>query len=320
MRFKIIIISLIGAICLTGCKKGAEDVVVTDENVQNTVIDTVVDIEDVDTTEESKEDDFVDRNAEAVEPIEDLEEGIDTIDVNKITKADLADVIAQIEASRPKKDEDEVKDDGKSNNSNSSNTSNTSNKGGANTGGNTGGNIISNTKNNTKQESSSTKTTTEKKEPTKKKEPTPTPKPKSNKYAAVNLDGADVLVTVKVTGTKKGDSAEKILKDVEDENGATFGAIANKGYMLVVTNIKVTLPSSMTGYTLDCIPEIRIRDTKGKLINNEAVYVYVGELGEYDNSGLTKTYDIIYEIPEGTNSYMIQFGKYGADNYNYIVK
>ena len=316
MRFRIIVISLIGAICLTGCKKGAEDVVVTDDNVQNTVIDTVVNIEDVDTTEESNEDDFVDRNTEAVETIEDLEEDTDTIDVNKVTKDDLADVIAQMEASRPKKDEAEVKDDSKSNNSNSSNNSNTSNKGGA----NTGGNIISNTKNNTKQESSSTKTTTEKKEPTKKKEPTPTPKPKSNKYAAVNLDGADVLVTVKVTGTKKGASAEKLLKDVEDENGATFGAIANKGYMLVVTNIKVTLPSSMAGYTLDCIPEIRIRDTKGKLINKEAVYVYVGELGEYDNSGLTKTYDIVYEIPEGTNSYMIQFGEYGADNYNYIVK
>ena len=154
---------------------------------------------------------------------------------------------------------------------------------------------------------------------------TPTPKPttvpkKSNEYAAVNTAGGNVLVTVKVKDIKKGKSAEKLLEDVEDENGASFGAIANKGYDIVVAKITVKLPSSMEGFTQDCIPDIRIRDAKGNLINGEAVYVYVGKLGDYNNSGLTKTYDVVFEIPEGTNTYMMQFGTYGEDNYNYIVK
>ena len=165
--------------------------------------------------------------------------------------------------------------------------------------------------------------------PTAKPTPKPTPKPtakpttapkKSNEYAAVNIAGGNVLVTVKVKDIKKGKSAEKLLEDVEDENGASFGAIANKGYDIVVAKITVKLPSSMEGFTQDCIPDIRIRDAKGNLINGEAVYVYVGKLGDYNNSGLTKTYDVIFEIPEGTNTYMMQFGTYGEDNYNYIVK
>lgn len=173
----------------------------------------------------------------------------------------------------------------------------------------------------TKNKATPTKTPSKTNTPTAKPTPKPTTAPKkSNKYAAVNIEGGNVLVTVKVKDIKKGKSAEKLLEDVEDENGASFGAIANKGYDIVVAKITVKLPSSMEGFTQDCIPDIRIRDAKGNLINGEAVYVYVGKLGDYNNSGLTKTYDVVFEIPEGTNTYMMQFGTYGEDNYNYIVK
>lgn len=302
----IIMICLAGTTWLYGCKKETNTVVDTEDISQNESIDNVEDVVIIDEVDE-----FVDRNSEALNIDGDSEYIEGNEDVAITTKDDLMAIISQMEAERDKSNASDIKNDDSKNES-KDNGNSAGNKGGGTVIG--GGSL--------KQDKGNTETGNEKKDTTPKStpKPTPTPKPSSGKYASVNLDGADVLVTIKVTGTKKGSSAEKLLRGIEDENGASFGAIANKGYTTVVSNIKVTLPSYMDGYTLDCIPEIRVRDTKGNIINGEAVYVYVSELGDYDNSGLTKTYDIIYELPEGTNSYMIQFGEYGEDNYNYIVK
>ena len=146
------------------------------------------------------------------------------------------------------------------------------------------------------------------------------PVKKRTDIASIDFDGTEVLASIKVNSVKRGNKAVELLKDAEDDDGASFGAVANTGYEIVVVNFKVTLPSNTANYNGDCIPDIRVRGKDGKLINGEAVYVYTGELGDYENNGRTKTYDIVFEIPEIISKYSIQFGTYGADNYMWYSK
>lgn len=144
--------------------------------------------------------------------------------------------------------------------------------------------------------------------------------PKRTDRAAVNFDGTEIVTSIKINNTKRGSKAVEVLEDAEDTNGASFGTVANKDYEIVIVNFTITLPSNIVNYNEECIPEIRVRGTDGKLLNGEAVYIYVGELKNYKNDGRSKTYDIVFEIPKKVGKYSIQFGISGADNYVWYSK
>ena len=138
--------------------------------------------------------------------------------------------------------------------------------------------------------------------------------------ASVEYNGDDILVDIQVKDLVRGAKAVEILEKAEVENRASFGTVANNGYEIVIMKIEVTLPDNLTNYVGSCIPDIRVRDKNGELINNEAVYVYAGELRDYDNTGTVKTYDVIFEIGKNVKNYSVQFGTYEKENYIWYSK
>ena len=317
---------------LAACKKKET----TDEM---NVIDNTEEYVDgsIDTGEytDNTNEEFVDNNADYFDPSELYEDDTENTDsdirgesadnneenTNIVTREDLKDLLLDDDygVEIPSKDNldnfientTQTKDNNEESNGNQTEQNNSGNSSSNNSGSSKNGSSKSGSNNKSNKTSKSSKTN-----PT----PTPAPKTTSNQYASISLDGSDVLVKVKVNSIKRGEEAKKVLENVKDEEWKSFAEVTNIGYDLVIVNINVTLPKTIPEYPEECIPDIRVRDINGKLINNEAIFVYVGELGSYNNSGLTKTYDVVFEIPENVKQYMLQFGTYGKENYTYSVK
>lgn len=317
---------------LVACKKKeTTDEMNVIDNTEEYVDDSIDTGEYTDNTNEE----FVDNNADYFDPSELYEDDTENTDsdirgesadnneenTNIVTREDLKDLLLDDDygVEIPSKDNldnfientTQTTENNQENNGNQTEQNNSGNSSSNNSGSSKNGSSKSGSNNKSNKTSKSSKTN-----PT----PTPAPKTKSNQYASISLDGSDVLVKIKVNSIKRGKEAKKVLENVKDEEWKSFAEVTNIGYDLVIVNINITLPKTIPEYPEECIPDIRVRDINGKLINNEAIYVYVGELGRYNNSGLTKTYDVVFEIPENVKQYMLQFGTYGKENYTYSVK
>ena len=119
----------------------------------------------------------------------------------------------------------------------------------------------------------------------------------------------------------RGKEAKKLLEEFDYD----YAEDLEPGNELAIVHFTVKINDTDTGYGSDCIPDIRIRSSRGTLIDNEPTPYYVITLDQngkkYGNgSSYIKEYDLVFQIPKGVNGLQVWFGSAQGKVYKWAYK
>lgn len=117
----------------------------------------------------------------------------------------------------------------------------------------------------------------------------------------------------------------KEAKNLLEEFGYDYAEDLAPGNELAIVHFTVKINDTDAGYGSDCIPDIRIRSSRGTLIDNEPTPYYVVTLDQngkkYGNgSSYIKEYDLVFQIPKGVNGLQVWFGSAQGKVYKWAYK
>ncbi len=119
----------------------------------------------------------------------------------------------------------------------------------------------------------------------------------------------------------RGKEAKKLLEEFDYD----YAEDLEPGNELAIVHFTVKINDTDTGYGSDCIPDIRIRSSRGTLIDNEPTPYYVITLDQngkkYGNgSSYIKEYDLVFQVPKGVNGLQVWFGSAQGKVYKWAYK
>lgn len=119
----------------------------------------------------------------------------------------------------------------------------------------------------------------------------------------------------------RGKEAKNLLEEFDYD----YAEDLEPGNELAIVHFTVKINDTDAGYGSDCIPDIRIRSSRGTLIDNEPTPYYVVTLDQngkkYGNgSSYIKEYDLVFQIPKGVNGLQVWFGSAQGKVYKWAYK
>ena len=119
----------------------------------------------------------------------------------------------------------------------------------------------------------------------------------------------------------RGKEAKNLLEEFDYD----YAEDLDPGNELAIVHFTVKINDTDAGYGSDCIPDIRIRSSRGTLIDNEPTPYYVVTLDQngkkYGNgSSYIKEYDLVFQIPKGVNGLQVWFGSAQGKVYKWAYK
>lgn len=142
-----------------------------------------------------------------------------------------------------------------------------------------------------------------------------------NRTVDVLIGGYDMKGDNNRNAFIRGKEAKNLLEEFDYDYAEDLAP----GNELAIVHFTVKINDTDAGYGSDCIPDIRIRSSRGTLIDNEPTPYYVVTLDQngkkYGNgSSYIKEYDLVFQIPKGVNGLQVWFGSAQGKVYKWAYK